>query len=243
MTTSKQIMANRRNALRSTGPRTPEGKNASALNSMKHGLLSERVLLADEDRLEFESLQTELRACLNPEGPLESALVERIGFNLWRLRRAAHAEAGIFSTGYFRELEVRAQRKAEEFNDRPCDLNHTNLQHGDCIDRQQQHAKALCHAERARAEREDPRNILGVLFARYAEESPLEKLSRYEIFLERGLYRAIRELQYLQLARGGENISPAAAFDIAMDRCSRGASCVGHISRNETPLPRHNSNR
>ena len=72
--------------------------------------------------------------------------------------------------------------------------------------------------ERARAERENPRNILGVLFARYAEENPLEKLSRYEIFLERSLYRAIRELHCLQLARGGDSISPAVAFDIPMDR-------------------------
>jgi hypothetical protein len=209
MTTSKQLVANRGNALRSTGPRTPKGKSASALNSTKHGILSERVLLPDEDHLEFERLLGELRTRLNPEGPLESALVERIGFNFWRLRRAAHAEAGIFRTGYFRELEVRAQREAEELGDRPCDIDHhPGLEHGECASHRELRAKALCHVESARAEREDPRNILGVLFARCGEENPLEKLSRYEIFLERGLYRAIRELQYLQLARGGKGTPP-----------------------------------
>jgi hypothetical protein len=82
-------------------------------------------------------------------------------------------------------------------------------------------AQRLDRRDSARAAREDPRNILGVLFARYADDSPLEKLSRYEVFLERGLYRAIRELQYLQVARGCGSISPAIAFDISLERDSR----------------------
>ena len=222
MTTSRQIVTNRRNALRSTGPRTLAGKSASSLNSMKHGLLSEKVLLPDEDGLEFEGFLGDLRVRFTPEGPLESALVERIGFNLWRLRRAAHAEAGIFRTGYFRELEARAQRQAEELNNRTCDGDvDTPVEHeGSSVDRQQR-PKALERRNRARAAREDPRNILGVLFARYADDSPLEKLSRYEVFLERGLYRAIRELQYLQVARGCGSISQAIAFDISLERDSR----------------------
>jgi hypothetical protein len=49
MTSDKQGAANRRNAQKSTGPKTPEGKAAVRLNAMKHGLLSKDVLLPGED--------------------------------------------------------------------------------------------------------------------------------------------------------------------------------------------------
>ena len=49
MTTAQQQAANRRNAVKSTGPKTPEGKAVVALNAMKHGLLSRHVRLPDED--------------------------------------------------------------------------------------------------------------------------------------------------------------------------------------------------
>jgi hypothetical protein len=38
MATAKQIEANRRNAKRSTGPRTPAGKVTSCRNALRHGL-------------------------------------------------------------------------------------------------------------------------------------------------------------------------------------------------------------
>ena len=44
MTSDKQAQANRRNALKSTGPKTPEGKDAVRLNALKHGLRSEEIL-------------------------------------------------------------------------------------------------------------------------------------------------------------------------------------------------------
>ncbi len=44
MTSDKQAQANRRNALKSTGPKTPEGKAAVRHNATKHGLLSQEVL-------------------------------------------------------------------------------------------------------------------------------------------------------------------------------------------------------
>jgi hypothetical protein len=49
VTSDKKAEANRRNALKSTGPRTPEGKAAVRLNALKHGLLSEEILLPGED--------------------------------------------------------------------------------------------------------------------------------------------------------------------------------------------------
>jgi hypothetical protein len=76
--TQKQVSANRRNALKSTGPKTPEGKAIVAQNPIKHGLLSKEVLLANEDETALVELGKRLRHQLAPLGELEVLLVDRI---------------------------------------------------------------------------------------------------------------------------------------------------------------------
>ncbi len=61
MTSDKQLRANQRNALKSTGPRTPEGKAAIRRNALKHGLLSQEVLLPGEDEAALKDLGDTLR--------------------------------------------------------------------------------------------------------------------------------------------------------------------------------------
>jgi hypothetical protein len=61
MTSEKQIQANRRNALKSTGPKTPEGKAAVRHNALRHGLLSRDVLLPGEDKGALIELGERLR--------------------------------------------------------------------------------------------------------------------------------------------------------------------------------------
>jgi len=94
----KQLVANRRNARHSTGPRTPEGKERAKFNALKHGLLARSVVVpthdGPENRKQFERLLTQLRDKLNPDGILEEMLVEKIAVAYWRLRRALRAEAG-----------------------------------------------------------------------------------------------------------------------------------------------------
>ena len=53
--------ANLLNAQRSTGPRTEEGKAASSLNSLKHGLTAKTVVLPGEDPAEYHSFSTGMR--------------------------------------------------------------------------------------------------------------------------------------------------------------------------------------
>ena len=96
MTSDKQIRANRRNALKSTGPKTPEGKAAVRLNATRHGLRSQEVLLPGEDEEALEELDENLRAELQPVGELENLLVDGIIAAHWRLRRLRRVEAGIF---------------------------------------------------------------------------------------------------------------------------------------------------
>ncbi len=97
MTSDRKAEANRQNALMSTGPKTAEGKAAVRLNAVKHGLLSEQVLLPDEDEDALSELSERLRAELQPEGELENLLVDRITAATWRLRRLGRVEAGIFA--------------------------------------------------------------------------------------------------------------------------------------------------
>ena len=54
ITTKRQAAANRQNAMRSTGPRTPQGKQAAKWNALRHGLRPETLVLPDEDPEEFE---------------------------------------------------------------------------------------------------------------------------------------------------------------------------------------------
>jgi hypothetical protein len=96
MTSTKQISANQKNALKSTGPRTEEGKSTIALNAMKHGLHSKEVLLPDEDKKTLVEFGTRLRSQLQPIGELESLLVDRLVASAWRLRRILVIEIGMF---------------------------------------------------------------------------------------------------------------------------------------------------
>jgi len=97
MTTRKQRAANRRNAKKSTGPKTPEGKAKSAQNATKHGLLSGRPLLADEDPAAYEEHRLTLLHELWPETPLEQGIVERIAATQWRLARVPIIESELFA--------------------------------------------------------------------------------------------------------------------------------------------------
>jgi hypothetical protein len=98
MSTSEQrLNANRANALVSTGPVTIEGKVQASRNATRHGLLSGRLLLDDEDPSEFEDLAEDLGRSLSPIGMAEAALVERIAITIWRQRRLVRAETAAIS--------------------------------------------------------------------------------------------------------------------------------------------------
>jgi hypothetical protein len=94
----KQIAANRRNALQSTGPRTPQGRAVSRRNALQHGILSKQVLVCglnlQESAGELEALHRRFWEELQPAGPVEEMLVDQIVTAHWRLRRALTAESG-----------------------------------------------------------------------------------------------------------------------------------------------------
>ena len=93
----KKIEANRKNARKSTGPKTPEGKAKSSQNALTHGLLAQQILVNDDDPNEptvfFDILFNGLTGELQPQGFQEILLVERIAVCYWRIRRAYRYEA------------------------------------------------------------------------------------------------------------------------------------------------------
>jgi hypothetical protein len=96
MTSERRIEANRRNAKKSTGPRTRAGKAAVALNGLRHGILSREVLVPGEREAELVSFGKRLRAQLAPIGELELLLSDRIVSCAWRLRRLLRPEIRLF---------------------------------------------------------------------------------------------------------------------------------------------------
>ena len=68
MTTPAQIEANRRNAQKSTGPKTAQGRAVVSLNGLRHGLRAETAVLPFEDPAQFAKLKQELQAEFRPEG-------------------------------------------------------------------------------------------------------------------------------------------------------------------------------
>jgi hypothetical protein len=98
MTSAAQAAANRRNSQKSTGPKTEEGKAASAMNALKHGMCAQTPLLPGEDAEAFGDIRADLHARYRPRGRLEVRLVDRMAVLAWRLQRAEWAEISMLLT-------------------------------------------------------------------------------------------------------------------------------------------------
>ncbi len=96
MTSIKQIEANRRNSLKSTGPKTEAGKRASRSNAVRHGLTAETVIGALEDAEDYKTFEAAITADYDAQSAVERELVLRLASLIWRLRRATTIETGLF---------------------------------------------------------------------------------------------------------------------------------------------------
>ncbi len=92
MSTEAQILANRRNAQKSTGPRTMQGRAAVSQNALKHGLYARQDIISSESQADFDLYREQMLSELAPAGPMESMLAERIVSLSWRLIRAGRIQ-------------------------------------------------------------------------------------------------------------------------------------------------------
>jgi hypothetical protein len=96
MATLRQIEANRRNAQKSTGPKTQAGKAAVSMNSLRHGLRSRSVVLPGENHEEFQQLCDNLQAEWHPRTTSELFYVEQMAVSQWKLARMEVGESHVF---------------------------------------------------------------------------------------------------------------------------------------------------
>src|SRR5215468_4211956 len=97
MATAGQIAANRRNALKSTGPRTAAGKAVSSRNALRHGLTARAPAVFAEDLRDFDRFRAEWRSSLAPCDAREELLADAVVEAAWRRRCAVRAETALFN--------------------------------------------------------------------------------------------------------------------------------------------------
>ena len=203
MATQAQLLANRHNAQKSTGPRTAEGKATSAENATKHGLFARKDVVISENQTEFDALREEMLTEMAPAGAMETILAERIVSLTWRLRRAAQMQDEVI------DVKIRA-----EINRSKAILSKTLITGQPC--RLSKNTKR-CYDDLA----------LG-LIAKWDFQSDrvLERMSMYERRFEASLFRTMGELKKLQDAREKdqpEAVETEAASDRGQDaRVTRG---------------------
>jgi hypothetical protein len=114
MTSLKQIEANRLNALKSTGPRTEEGKQRSRQNALRHGLTAETVIPSLENAADYQVFEATIYAEYQPRTASSRELVARLASVLWRLRRCTSIETGLMQI----QGELLRSRKTGNFRRR-----------------------------------------------------------------------------------------------------------------------------
>lgn len=101
MPSPAQYAANRLNALKSTGPATPQGKARSSMNALRHGLTARVVVLPSEDMAAYKTFSTEIVDSLDAQTPVESQFAQTVADNMWRINRIRSIEDGMFGLGHF----------------------------------------------------------------------------------------------------------------------------------------------
>jgi hypothetical protein len=176
MASEAQVLANRSNAEKSTGPRTPEGKAAVSQNAVRHGLLAREVVIKGEDLGQFEFYRDQMLGELAPVGSVESMLAERVVSLSWRLQRAERLQGAAFDSLYEKET-------AEPLVKLPVLLRPKG-------------------AGRTQGDPGDGNLVLGqVVVADFSHAKVLDRLLMYERRIEHSLYRTMGELQRQRLLR------------------------------------------
>src|SRR4051794_8859285 len=199
MTTFKQIEANRRNALKSRGPTSAEGKRRSRCNAVRHGLTAETVIGALEDAEDYKAFEAAIIADYDAQSAVERELVLRLASLLWRVRRASTMETGLFEIQARHVLDFRNTR-AQGPSER---LSNAGVLSGAA------HSATKMQAPAAEQNADHRSTELAECFSRLASlpTLPLDRLSRYEATLWRQAGRTIITLEALHRRKPWERRS------------------------------------
>jgi hypothetical protein len=189
MTTFRQIEANRRNARKSTGPITEEGKRISRRNAVRHGLTAETVIGTLEDVDDYQAFEAAIVADYNAHSAVERELVLRLASLLWRLRRAGTIETGLFE---MQANHLREFRQARQIHPDARKIVYAMFARADAVETEPDRASlgvapGTETVPGAEPEPDDPAADLTRCFLRLANlpNFALDRLSRYEAILWR----------------------------------------------------------
>jgi hypothetical protein len=201
MTSYRQIQANRRNALKSTGPRTEAGKQTSRCNAVRHGLTAETVISALEDAEDYKAFEAAITADYDAQSAVERELVLRLASILWRLRRATTMETGLFE---IQAEHLRGYRQTRQTSPNSREIIHAAFGRLNMISDEShagfQNPTSKIHALTTSPMQSDGSAIeLARCFLRLANlpNFALDRLSRYEASLSRQVGRILFALDAL----------------------------------------------
>jgi hypothetical protein len=202
MTSYRQIEANRRNALQSTGPKTEAGKQASRCNAVRHGLTAETVIGALEDTEDYKAFEAAITADYDAQSAVERELVLRLASLLWRLRRATIMETGLFEIQAEHLSSYRQTRQLPATSRYIIDAVFGRADFGN----DDSDAEDRVHTTGTKSD--DPKIEFARCFLRLANlrNFALDRLSRYEATLWRQVGRILFALHALDRRKPQERI-------------------------------------
>jgi hypothetical protein len=178
MASESQILANRLNCQKSTGPCTIEGKTAVSQNAVKHGLLAESDVITSESEADFDQYRQQLLDELSPVSPMESMLAERIVTLSWRLKRAGR------------------------FQNQAIDVLNSNQANDPLKKLTRSLFRNIAGESPGNDNGSNGELALGRLVVKdFGNERVLDRLLMYERRIEHSLYKTILEFQRLNIAR------------------------------------------
>jgi hypothetical protein len=196
MTSYRQVEANRRNALKSTGPKTEAGKQASRCNAVRHGLTAETVIGVLEDAEDYKAFEVAVTADYDAQSAVERELVLRLASVLWRLRRATTMETGLFE---IQAEHLRAHRQNRQLLPHSRDVIHPVFGRVD-VDKPESHKAEINRLKTIDGIKYDgpaiefARSFLGLA---NLPNFALDRLSRYEAALWRQAGQILFALEVL----------------------------------------------
>lgn len=177
----KKLKANRGNAQKSTGPRTPEGKAIVAQNARKRYTTDMRLSPANEDG-DFLILRLQLTNDLQPQGVMQEFMIERIATIAWKLRRLDVVESELIESARF-EYEDDTKTDSEQEILR-AQFDHDEDATIEALGKLLQ-AKPACHSSAYK-------------YQFQSDSRAAAWLQRYELQLQRALHSALRQFERLQ---------------------------------------------
>jgi len=205
--TPAKLAANRRNAQKSTGPRTAEGKKRCSRNAVTHGIFCNDLVLQGEDPKLFESFRNTLLMELSPQTIVELMICDRIVAAQWKLRRLNTVEAMTHQTNAQRTVMDHLRDSDEAAEEAPDDSDEQFMNEIEAKGRERRLKVILKlpwpmwidELQKLMDENEEYVSPTAAISKSFLNDDGLmERLSRYEQRLELSIHRNLAKLERMR---------------------------------------------